>query len=316
MATARWPIPGRHPLGLGIRVPAIVVSPWSRGGYVCSQVFDHTSTLRFLEKRFGVMEPQISDWRRSVCGDLTSAFDFARPNRDWVGLALPPTADYLERVKRSLASPHLKMPAVQAATAQQGPQRLARPLPYRLAADARVEDGRLFIDLVNAGEAGAVFQVFDNTDRAGPWRFTVGAGDRHAAGHWNAAGLETYDLTVHGPNGFHRRFAGSTAVPGPALRLVEDAGGVALVLAPGRAGVVEATMDPIYGLGAGEARVRRIKASPGQAARSRWSLAASDGWYDIVVTSPATPGLIHRYAGHLETGRASRTDPAIGPMRL
>ncbi len=62
--------PGRHPLGLGIRVPAIVVSPWSRGGYVCSEVFDHTSTLQFLEKRFGVMEPQISDWRRSVCGDL------------------------------------------------------------------------------------------------------------------------------------------------------------------------------------------------------------------------------------------------------
>jgi phospholipase C len=94
--------PGRHPLGLGIRVPAIVVSPWSRGGYVCSEVFDHTSTLRFLEKRFGVMEPQISDWRRSVCGDLTSAFDFANPNRDWTSLALPQTADYLERVKRSL----------------------------------------------------------------------------------------------------------------------------------------------------------------------------------------------------------------------
>ncbi len=75
-------------------------------------------------------------------------------------------------------------------------------------------------------------------------------------------------------------------------------------------------MDPIYGLGAGEARVRRLVASSGEAAHSFWSLAASDGWYDIVVTSPATPGLIQRYAGHLETGRASRTDPAIGPMRL
>lgn len=308
--------PGRHPLGLGIRVPGIVVSPWSRGGYVCSEVFDHTSTLQFLEKRFGVMEPQISDWRRSVCGDLTSAFDFANPNRDWASLALPPTADYLERVKRSLASPHLKMPKTQAPTAQEGPQRPARPLPYRLTADVRVEDGKVFIDLVNAGEAGAVFQVFDNTDKAGPWRFTVGAGHRHAAGHWNTVGLEAYDLTVHGPNGFHRRFAGSVAAAGPALQLIEDAGGVALAFKPGQTAVVEVVMDPIYGLGVGEARVRQITASSGETARSFWSLAASDGWYDIVVTSPATPGLINRYAGHLETGRASRTDPAIGPMRL
>ncbi len=85
---------------------------------------------------------------------------------------------------------------------------------------------------------------------------------------------------------------------------------------PGQAATVEAAMDRIYRLGAGEARVRRIAAASGETARSLWSLAASDGWYDIVVTSAATPGLVHRYAGHLETGRASRTDPAIGLMRL
>jgi phospholipase C len=297
-------------------VPAIVVSPWSRGGYVCSEVFDHTSTLQFLEKRFGVIESQISDWRRSVCGDLTSAFDFVNPNRDWAGLALPPTADYLERVKRSLASPHLKLPEIQAPTAQEGPQRPARPLPYRLAADVRVEEGKVFIDFVNTGETGAVFQVFDNTDKAGPWRFTVGAGHRYAAGHWNPMGLDAYDLTVHGPNGFYRRFAGGVADAGPALQLVDDVGGVALVLKPGQAAVVEAALDSIYAPGAVEAGARRVTASSGETARSLWSLAASDGWYDIVVTSPVTPGLLRRYAGHLETGRASRTDPAIGPMRL
>ena len=31
-----------------------------------------------LLRRFGVREPNITPWRRSVCGDLTSAFDFAR----------------------------------------------------------------------------------------------------------------------------------------------------------------------------------------------------------------------------------------------
>ena len=65
------------PYGLGVRVPLLVVSPWSTGGYVCSETFDHTSLIRFIEARFGVDEPNITPWRRAVCGDLTSAFDFA-----------------------------------------------------------------------------------------------------------------------------------------------------------------------------------------------------------------------------------------------
>ncbi len=74
------------PFGLGPRVPMLVMSPWSRGGYVNSQVFDHTSIIRFIERRFGTRNPDlietnISAWRRAVCGDLTSAFDFVRPNR-------------------------------------------------------------------------------------------------------------------------------------------------------------------------------------------------------------------------------------------
>jgi phospholipase C len=65
------------PIGLGFRVPMIVVSPFTRGGLVCSDVFDHTSMLRFLETRFGVEVPNLSGWRRGVTGDLTSAFNFA-----------------------------------------------------------------------------------------------------------------------------------------------------------------------------------------------------------------------------------------------
>jgi phospholipase C len=71
-------IPG--PIGLGFRVPMLVVSPFSRGGYVCSDVFDHTSQMRFLETRFGVTAPNISAWRRSVTGDLTSTLHVASPD--------------------------------------------------------------------------------------------------------------------------------------------------------------------------------------------------------------------------------------------
>jgi phospholipase C len=64
------------PVGGGFRVPCIIISPWTTGGWVCSQPYDHTSVLQFLEKFTGVREPNISDWRRSAFGDLTAAFRF------------------------------------------------------------------------------------------------------------------------------------------------------------------------------------------------------------------------------------------------
>jgi phospholipase C len=65
------------PVGLGYRVPCTIVSPWSRGGLISSDTFDHTSVLQLIEKRWGVEIPHITAWRRKTCGDLTTAFDFA-----------------------------------------------------------------------------------------------------------------------------------------------------------------------------------------------------------------------------------------------
>jgi phospholipase C len=69
------------PIGLGFRVPMLILSPFSRGGFVSSDLFDHTSILRFLETRFGAEVPNLSAWRRATVGDLTSAFNFAAPNQ-------------------------------------------------------------------------------------------------------------------------------------------------------------------------------------------------------------------------------------------
>ena len=85
---------GGLPIGGGFRVPCIIVSPWTQGGWISSEPFDHTSTLRFLEQLTGVGIPNLSDWRRSAFGDLTSAFGFptgARPPR------LPDTKRELSR---------------------------------------------------------------------------------------------------------------------------------------------------------------------------------------------------------------------------
>jgi phospholipase C len=86
--------PIRGPVGLGFRVPLLVVSPLSRGGLVCSDTFDHTSLMRFLETRFGAEVPNLSAWRRSVTGDLTSAFNFAaKPDAAVPSLPSPSRAD-------------------------------------------------------------------------------------------------------------------------------------------------------------------------------------------------------------------------------
>lgn len=83
----------RGPIGLGFRVPMLVVSPFARGGFVCSDRFDHTSILRLLEARFGAEVPNLSKWRRDTVGDLTSAFNFARPDASVPTLPQPSNAD-------------------------------------------------------------------------------------------------------------------------------------------------------------------------------------------------------------------------------
>jgi phospholipase C len=82
-----------EPIGLGFRVPMLVVSPLSRGGFVCHNVFDHTSLLLFLERRFGVRAANITDWRRHTVGDLTAAFNFVRPDTSLPLLPVAPPND-------------------------------------------------------------------------------------------------------------------------------------------------------------------------------------------------------------------------------
>jgi phospholipase C len=91
------------PIGLGFRVPMLVISPLSRGGLVSSDLFDHTSLLRFLETRFGAEVPNLSTWRRATVGDLTSVFNFTKPDQSIP--ALPATQPAISQtVTECLAS--------------------------------------------------------------------------------------------------------------------------------------------------------------------------------------------------------------------
>lgn len=305
-----------HPIGLGIRTPAVLVSPWSRGGQVCSELFDHTSVLRFMERCFGVAEPNISPWRRAVCGDLTSAFDFAHPQGDLRRLRLPGTGDFRQRVARSHAGAATAIPASQRPTAQMPGQRAHRPLPY--AVDLRVgatPAGLLRLAFVNNGGTGATFTVHDNRDVEEPWHFTIGAGHRHAQEDWRAD--RPHDLTVRGPNGFWRRLAGAAAPTlDVALLQLPARGAAELVLhnrgpAPAQLTIAMDARYPVSG-----ARTRMLTLAPGETARDRWPLAASDHWYDLSVMLVGNDAFLRRFAGKIETGQVGRTDPGIGAMQV
>src|ERR1700721_2433278 len=93
------------PIGLGFRVPMLIISPFSRGGFVSSDVFDHTSVLRFLETRFGAEVPNLSAWRRATVGDLTSALNLKATDQSIPNLqsTLPAIAQAIQQCAANLA---------------------------------------------------------------------------------------------------------------------------------------------------------------------------------------------------------------------
>jgi phospholipase C len=298
-----------RPYGLGPRAPMYVISPWSRGGWVNSQVFDHTSVIRFLEARFGVAEPNISPWRRAVCGDLTSAFDFRRPNREAPLPQLPATAQAAARAAALPTTTRPPTPAAPPPLAQAAGLRRSRALPYALEVAAVVGADGARLTFQNRGTAGAVFHVYDRNDLAAvPRRYTVGPGAQ-LDGTWPLHEAERrYDLWVLGPNGFHRHFAGAAAAE-PEIAVAQDARAGRLVLrlinpgsAPASLAVASAYAEPVW----------RTELAHGASATRAWPTSKTGGWYDLTITSQAHPRWLRRLAGRLETGRDSLSDPAMG----
>jgi len=195
-----------QPIGLGVRVPTIIVSPWTRGGYVCSQVFDHTSVLRFLETWTGVSATNISSWRRQLCGDLTSAFNFQNPDTSYPPL---PVVTPVSCPGSVTATP----PSIQTLPTQEPGPNLVLPLPYQPGAVAQGDCASNQIDVIltNGGPASVHFAVYANSYRSdGPWQYDVPGGSSIAAAfnvQTNSGGF--YDLSCYGPSGFQWRFAGS-----------------------------------------------------------------------------------------------------------
>lgn len=297
------------PYGMGPRVPMIVVSPWSKGGWVCSQVFDHTSLIQFVEQRFGRQYPQLrspnlTPWRRAVAGDLTSAFDFSRHDEHVPGL--PSVAGYKppdnERYPDYVPMP----PEQQQLPQQESGSKPARALPYSYSVDGVVSEKTLALSCTNQGMAGVCLHVRSSDAQQSPWYFTVEAGKSLQAN----LPLPTHgELSVYGPNGFLRMYRGGAGVQ---IELRDEAAGNAVVFSLHNASDAARSVrvENLYG-----GSPLTLNLSAGEKQQHRFPLQASHGWYDLLLSEAKNATVLQRLAGHVENGAASITDPAIANPR-
>ncbi|MCP2336493.1 phosphocholine-specific phospholipase C [Actinomadura rupiterrae] len=291
-AKDEW-VDGR-PVGLGFRVPMIVVSPWTAGGNVCSEVFDHTSTIRFMERWLGVREPNISAWRRTVAGDLTSAFDFTRRAR-------PPRPDRPSAPPKFYFRWPALPPIVQKDAAVEPGTRPARPLPYRPEASARLDGGALLLTLRDDGPRSTHFALYPYAKEfAKPRHYDVAksATDRIPLQDGR------YRLTLTGPNGFRREFAGTTkgkAAKADVTTSPKANRTLAITLANHGRDTLTFTLRALaYGTS-----TKKITLGPGATRTITWQ--TRNGWYDLDITTPEDPTFHRRLMAHLENGRPSTT---------
>lgn len=302
-----------RPYGLGPRVPLYVISPWSRGGWVDSQVYDHTSVLRLIERRFGVAAPDISPWRRAVCGDLANAFDFARRDTRPFVRGLP---DVSATAARAAALPGRTVPALpeglQAARQEAG-TRPSRALPYRPQAQVQAiaADG-VALQLACEG-AASVLHVYDRLQlTALPRRYTVLPG-APLQGSWALDAQGRYDLWLLGPNGFHRHFRGVAGAPVLQAQVDPVEGQLRLQLR--NASSAAQSIRVRGGAYAGHMPEQTLMLAAGAQTTLAWDAAPTSGWYDLHVVAGDSE---LRLAGRAEDGRPGTSDPAMGgqPLRF
>lgn len=334
-------------IGLGFRVPLVVASPWSRGGCVCSQVFDHTSVLRFLENFVShkagkpVVEDNISAWRRTVCGDLTSVFQTSAQTDSGLKNFLD-RDEFIEQVLRAqfqnVPDGFFPLTSEQIALIQQihpdSPlprqepgTRVSCPLPYQLGADGTLNPDRTrFVIQLSAGKqrfgdrsAGAPFICYAETKDGLKVRHYALAAGESLEDSWPITDFDQghYRVRIHGPNGFFREFAGSATDPQVEIHFEETVNptrkfGSVAINVKGNADTPKTgieTRDNSYG----NPPMRGTLSGNGTCALL-FNTEDSQGWYDMTVTCEGATGFSKRYAGRFETGNWSVTDPAMATV--
>jgi phospholipase C len=253
-----------------------------------------------------------------VCGDLTSAFNFANPNGAFP--SLPSTSGYVPPDQQRHPDYVPLPPAVQAVPKQEPGVRPARALPYELFVHGRLdEDSRkLALHFINTGDAGASLLLYTDASLDAPRAYTVEAGKR-LIDRLPINALGAYDFTVHGPNGFLRRFAGTVSGPSwgdrsehavPEVSEGYDVANGNLQLRLKNLGNARCEFTIVNAYNPGTVIKRSVRG--GDNGDLYLDLRAFHGWYDLTVAVDSMPAFRRRLAGHVETGHGSMSDPALG----
>jgi len=333
------------PIGLGYRVPMIIASPWSRGGVVCSQVFDHTSVLQLLEKwlthKTGrkIIEPNISTWRRTVCGDLSSTFGLSGDRKD--SPAFPPRDEFIAQIERArskklpddfapLTAEQVKMirdtPTKNSSRQESGLRRSAA-LPYELDVRGALNDARdefevklkVGADRFGPASAGAPFVAYaiHGPGKIEVRNYAVAAG-KEIEDSWRLDEFDNgaYHICVYGPNGFFREFVGLAS----ASLLKIEFGYMHAPNSHDLSGDVQISIEPrpgqelvefeIEDLGYETGGNRKV-AKAGTVNLCKIESSKTFGWYDFAIRT-SDRKFQQRHAGRVETGRWSMSDPQLG----
>lgn len=340
-------------IGLGYRVPMIIASPWSRGGYVCSELFDHTSSLQFLEhflsKKYNktIREENITQWRRTICGDLTSVF---RPyNGEQISqpqfLAKHPFIEQIHQAQfKGMPANYKKLTDAEIAqiNADAGQSSLfpkqepgIRPacaLPYELHANGRFDhqSNRYRIDF-KAGNsvfgqqsAGSPFRVYAvngyQNEELRSWDYSAAAGDT-LQDEWTLSDFanQQYHLRVYGPNGFYREFMGNPENPLVQVNCRYESSRLKKSTLTGNVLIELTNHDSKYHTltlvdNSYKVKPKRQTVAPKETVSLVMNLEKSFQWYDLSVKLNGYDRFEERFAGHVETGAVSKTDPLMGGL--
>ncbi len=333
------------PIGLGYRVPMLVASPWSRGGFVNSQVFDHTSTLMFLEhfieKKFNksIRSEQISTWRRAICGDLTSVFRpyhggrIKQPRPLQRNKVIGHIQTLKNKPRQARPSPlselvieslnsNISNEARNQHLQQEKGVKPACALPYDFYVDAELNPQRTSVVLSfsaadkSCGVPFIVQSLRDYQNESGKnWNIALKSGDS-LTDKWELAAFqkEQYDLAVHGPNGFYRRFLGSKDEPNLRVTCSTRPSGKGIILILSLENLAEKNLQVLVEDEVYLQYKKTIELAGGSKEFLEFDLSKHHNWYNLNVQAIGYDNFARHYAGHMEDGESSYSDLLMGGM--
>lgn len=283
-----------NPVGLGARVPTIIVSPWTVGGYVNSEVFDHTSNVKLVEQITGVKTPMISAWRREATGDLTSCFDFSGGQKIDTFAEPAPVPSFTGRWEPQPEATFAPI-AIESGT------RPARALPYQtMAACDRAAGGKLAVRLSNKAKRPAPMAVYGFKGEIDKPIHSVVNGV--ASVDVTPVGAE-YHVVATGPNGFRADFAGHSDHDPLRIDARTHRIGRQIVLH-----MFNQTPDEMVVL------VNDTSVTLQGGGMCIHPLESADGWFDVEVTVKGDDVFRQHFHGHIENDSESVTGPMLSSL--